>query len=505
MGQMGRVIIIGAGMAGLAAGCYARMNGYDARIFEMHRIPGGVCTAWKREGFTIDGCIHWVTGIKPGSDFYPVWQELGIAQGWTMVEPALYARIEGPGGEALDVPCDVDQLEATMLALAPEDAAPIRRFTQGIRDLIGFPIPWQTPAELMGIREVLSVMRSMLPFLGPLRRFGKLTLGEYADRFRNPFLREAFLHIFNLENPPDFPLLAVMLTFGWMHQRVCGYPIGGSLKFALSVARRFEALGGEIQYRARVERVLVEDDRAVGVRLDDGTEHRADHVISAADGRTTIFHMLEGNYVDDTIRGYYARDELRLFEPLIYVGLGLRGMVRGVPHTVTGVNVPLQTPTRIADRERSRLSVQFYDFDPTLAPEGAVTARVHLPTRFEYWDRLRRDPAGYDAEKAAIADTVVALLDRRFPGLADTVAMRDVATPMAWVHYTGNWRGSFEGWRETTRTLRLRMKQTLPGLEGFCMAGQWVQPGGSLPAVAVSGRSAVQLLCHADGKAFVAG
>jgi uncharacterized protein with NAD-binding domain and iron-sulfur cluster len=41
------LIIIGAGIAGLATGCYARMNGYDVRIFEMHDKPGGMCTSWQ--------------------------------------------------------------------------------------------------------------------------------------------------------------------------------------------------------------------------------------------------------------------------------------------------------------------------------------------------------------------------------------------------------------------------------------------------------------------------
>ncbi len=56
-----KIIIIGAGISGLSAGCYARMNGYDAEIYEMDSKPGGLCTAWKRKGYTIDGCIHWLT------------------------------------------------------------------------------------------------------------------------------------------------------------------------------------------------------------------------------------------------------------------------------------------------------------------------------------------------------------------------------------------------------------------------------------------------------------
>ena len=52
------VAIIGGGISGLAAGCYAQMNGYDTQLFEMHDKPGGLCTAWDRKGYTIDGCLH---------------------------------------------------------------------------------------------------------------------------------------------------------------------------------------------------------------------------------------------------------------------------------------------------------------------------------------------------------------------------------------------------------------------------------------------------------------
>ena len=62
---MKSVAIIGAGIGGLATGCYLQMNGYDTQIFEMHDKPGGLCTAWERKGYTIDGCIQWLIGSSP--------------------------------------------------------------------------------------------------------------------------------------------------------------------------------------------------------------------------------------------------------------------------------------------------------------------------------------------------------------------------------------------------------------------------------------------------------
>ena len=61
-----KIVIIGAGIAGLSAGCYSRMNGYSVEIYESHALPGGLCTSWKKGEYTIDGCLHWLTGSSPG-------------------------------------------------------------------------------------------------------------------------------------------------------------------------------------------------------------------------------------------------------------------------------------------------------------------------------------------------------------------------------------------------------------------------------------------------------
>ena len=74
------IIIIGAGVAGLAAGCYAQMNGFRSKIFELHDLPGGLCTAWERKGYVFDGCIHYLFGSGEGQPFNVMWRELGAVQ-----------------------------------------------------------------------------------------------------------------------------------------------------------------------------------------------------------------------------------------------------------------------------------------------------------------------------------------------------------------------------------------------------------------------------------------
>ncbi|MDD5219211.1 MAG: NAD(P)/FAD-dependent oxidoreductase, partial [Candidatus Bipolaricaulis sp.] len=81
--------------------------------------------------------------------------------------------------------------------------------------------------------------------------------------------------------------------------------------------------------------------------------------------------------------------------------------------------------------------------------------------------------------------------------------MMDIATPITWERYTGNWRGSYEGWLMTGTSFWSEMKKTLPGLKDFRMIGQWVAPGGGLPPAVSTARDAIQVLCKEDGKRFV--
>ena len=96
------VVVIGAGIAGLATGCYAQMNGYRTKIFEMHTLPGGVCTSWKRKGYTFDGCIHWLQGSSSGP-FFRFYEELGAVQDQRMVDHGEFIRIKGTGGKTFIV------------------------------------------------------------------------------------------------------------------------------------------------------------------------------------------------------------------------------------------------------------------------------------------------------------------------------------------------------------------------------------------------------------------
>lgn len=495
------IIIIGGGLTGLSTGCYGQMNGYRTSIFEMHDKAGGVCTGWQRKGYTIDGAMGWLVGTKHGKAYYNIWEELGATQGWKVIDHDQYQRIELEGGKVFTIYSDMDRLKEHMMELGPEDKDTIDELIKAIRTFSKIDVPLEKAPELYSMIDGVKMGIKMLPYLGFIRKWSKIPTAGFGNRFKNPILREAFGAAFD-EEFDRIPMLFTLGLFAWLHLRMAGYPVGGALALTGAIERRYINLGGELHCKSKVEKILVENDKAIGVRLADGTEHRGDIVISAADGRTTIFDMLDGRYLDGEIRGYYEQPQL--IPPLIYIGLGVARKFEDVSPSVEGMSFPLEEPVVVAGREHKRMGVQVYNFDPTLAPEGKTVLRVLFHTDYDYWEQLGQEPTRYKAEKEQIADQVVARLDKRFPGLASQVEMRDVATPLTWVRYTGNWRGSYQGWLlEDWDYLSDKMSKTLPGLENFYMAGQWVEPGGGMPTAIMSGRNVTQIICKRDKRPFI--
>jgi phytoene dehydrogenase-like protein len=493
------IIIIGGGFAGLAAGIYGQMNGYHTQIFEMGESPGGLCTAWQRDGYTIDGCIHWLVGSSPQSGMYRYWQEVGIAKGREFVDVDEYLRYECDDGRTIIFYSNVDSLERHLLEFSPQDAEPIKEFIEGIHVALNFEQPSGSESLFKRLAKTLKLGLTLLTKGRKLRQWMDTPAEEFIERFRDPALRDALRTLWM----PEFSIVTMFFTFAYLHMKNAGYPIGGCLPMSQALAKRYSDLGGTVHYKSRVETILVEGDKAVGIRLADGSEHRADRAISAADGYTTIYKMLEGRYVDQEIRTRY--EKWPTFPSLLYVGLGVNRSFADEPHTVSGISFPLRQPTQIGDAVRQRMPVHYYNQDPTLAPAGKTTLVVMLPSKYDYWKQLAQDESAYQQKKEEVKRTVVELLEQRFPGISQQVEMADVATPLTYERYTGNWKGSFEGWLltpENVSTVMKRLPQTLPGLQSFYMCGQWVEPGGGLPTSIMSGRRLLQTLCKEDGKKF---
>lgn len=485
------ILIIGAGIGGLATGCYAQANGYRTRILEMHTTPGGVCTSWTRDGFTFDGCIHNLAGSDPSSPLHRIWQELGVVPDVRMHAYKEMVRVERAAGEPFKVYTDLDKLERVLMRLSPADAETIAELIGGARKIARFDILGLAAATSW---ERLKALTAAIPLL---IKFGGATLETFARRFKDPFLREAFPRL--IYDWPQQSMLMLLSFLAALNRGDLGWPVGGSAELARAIERRFLSLGGEIRYQSKVKSILVEHNRVVGVTLSDGSEQRADIVISNGYGPATIYDMLAGQYTSRAIRNYYAAPEDRV-EMGLHIGLGVARSFPEEPHAIV---LKLDPPVEIDEELRHSLYVQIFAHDPTLAPAGKSVVKVLLPTSYSRWSTLFGAPDEYRAAKERAAQAVIAQLAKRFEGLERQIEVIDVATPMTFFGYTGNGR-SFK-FSVNRMMLALfagrKLSQTLPGLGNFYMVGQWAGLPG-VPLVAAMGRDVVRQICKRDGRLF---
>jgi phytoene dehydrogenase-like protein len=492
---MSKIIIIGAGIAGLSAGIYARKNGYEATIYESHFLPGGMCTAWKRNGFTFEGCMHYVglVGSSPTHVYYDHWKELGVIPGIKMIHHDIFHSFQDQSGRMLNLYTDIARLQEELLSLSPSDAREIKALCTAIKRYSWFirstgKNPFRLMAKAAGILGGIPL----------LKKYGDMNMGEYAARFNDPLIRYALTYLFGY---PDFPCTNIFFFLAGNRIKGTGFPQGSSLSFARTIERKFLGLNGKIEYRSRVRRIEVKDGRATGIELDDGTVEKADIVISAADGHATLFDMLEDRFTPPTLQERFATQPH--YPPFIQVSLGVNRDLTGTPHAV---KVQTAVPFELAGRTRRELWYQHYAFDPTMAPPGKTSVTVLYPSDLAWWEKVGYQNEAYKAEKQRILEITIAQLEGVLSGISSQIETTDVATPFTTRRYVNNWKAGL-GFM-MTKTLGGEMvmnpQYSLPGLDRFYMIGLWVK-GFGVPMAAASGKEVIQKICSVDGNKFKVG
>ncbi len=488
-----KIVIIGGGVAGLSAGIYSRLNGFDTEIIEMHSITGGQCTAWNRKGYRFDYCLHWLVGTRKGP-FNDIWKETGVLNDSVeIVDHEIHTKVFSADGREFTIYTNLYKWEKYLCDMAPEDSTGIIRMCNDMRKS-AFLQPFSDPPGLRKFSSTVYSLFNMMPVMILFMKYGHKNCDEYFQKFE--FTNENLKYFLNsLYVRRNFSALAFIMMFAWFNQKNAGYLIGGSLPMAKRMNERYLGLGGQLRTNAKVAKITVENNSANGVILSDGTEISADYVISAADGHSTIFDMLEGKYLTKKIS--YAYENWELFTPIVQVSFGLTKKIESDVPVETWINKDLfigKTKTT------NGYSIMNYFYDPTMAPDRKSVIVIRFESPWELWKNM--NSSEYKTEKEQIAKDALALLEKRYPGISGSIEVSDVATPVTDVNYTGVWKGSYEGFMPSSKNLIDNISPVIPGLKRFYMAGQWLFPGGGLPPAGQSGKWAVQYVCKEENIRF---
>jgi phytoene dehydrogenase-like protein len=491
-----KVIIIGGGLAGLSAGCYAAMNGFETQIFEHHAVPGGVAATWKRGGYMLDGGIHFVTGHKAGNGMHKILTELGAADPALFTDMQDYGKfIHEPAGLSLKISGDVELLSNRLKLLAPADREKIEDFFKGVKAFRGHDLStmgMSNPPELVSLFSRIKEMWQMKSIIRYFTGIYAKKISDYVADIKTPWLKDFFCRLFMPESPVWFPMMVMAIVA----DKQAGFLAKGCLPFVLAIEKYYKSLGGKISYRSTVDKILVENAQATGVRLEDGQEYKSDYVISASDGYNTVFKMLGGEYTDEIIKDRY--ENWPLCCPFLTISYGVK---RDFKNELPLNTIVLEQPLIIGGEKVKTVLIRILNYSDYFAPAGKCVFQIEVENDFDYWFKLQNsDRNRYDSEKKRLAADLLQVVENYYPGIGAQVEVTDVATPFTVWRHTLNRQASWGGWQLGADNMMEAVERSLPGLSNFYMAGHWVM--GGVPGVLLSGRHAVQLICRDEKKKF---
>jgi phytoene dehydrogenase-like protein len=457
-------IIVGSGSGGLTAGLALARAGQHVAVFEQHMLPGGYSQSFEIDGFRFSPGIHYIGQLGPGHRLREIYEGLGVANDLTFLEidPDGYDRVF-VGEDRFDIPKGREHFRERLRERFPAESRGIEGYfdaTARISEELAWARPPESPIET-----------ALLPYrMRTTLRLGLIPLNRFLDRFvSDPFLR-AILSIQAGDHgmAPSRAPTALHVALQGYYIDGAYYPRGGGHVIPEALSKQIELHGGTVFLGSPVDRILVESGRAIGVRLGDGRQVRADVVISNADPGVTWGQLVDADHQGRRLRRRIARMRYSLSTLSLFLGvdmdLGAAGFDSGnVWYSRTS---DIDAAYRIAESDDySKLEGVpglFFNVttlkDRSIRSDGLHTVEaigLGTPRAFEAWRGSRTGARGDDylALKDHIAASFLDEIDRFVPGFRDSVVFQCLGTPLTNMHFQNATEGGMYGIEKSLRNL----------------------------------------------------
>ena len=491
-----KLVIIGGGVAGITAGIYARMSGFETTVIEQHALPGGNCTSWRRNGYLFEGAIHWLSGTSPNNPINALWRETGALNDATRIynhDPYLYTKYDGA---ELCLYSDINRLEEHFNTISPKDFRAAKKLVKDIKRYSAIKMPLenekgvtlQKPAPKMAFRDGIA----MLPALLSMGKDMKISTADYVKMFKHPGIRR----LLSESCPPFLPAMALLFFLATKSGGDGGYPEGGSLQMIQRMADTYKSLGGELLLNTTAEKIMVENNGASGVRTAEKIIN-ADCVIVAMDTITAVNTLFDTPPEDPWIADITQVEKGCV---CTFAGIGVKTDLSHLSHSIIiSLDEPWGgskgQPLEVAGEKLSFITLNNYAEHKKYAPENstALTAILGFDDSYEWWKNAKANGT-YQREKETLKERLKNILALHLPGTSGNIDVIDIATPLTYERYTGSWHGAYMCRMEAGAKMKT-YPCNLHGIKNIFFAGQRTKFPGGLPPALESGRRAVQLLC----------
>ena len=442
------VIVIGGALAGLSSALMLADKGKDVLVLERHNLPGGIASSFVRGGIEIEAALHEMMSIGDKDNRLKVgkfFDDMGVDIDWLKVPEAYHASL--PGIEVTLHP-GLERFSKEVDAVVPGTYEKVL----GLLNLCNTVFDSVNELSI----HPMSKAKMLLKHEAFVKTAGYNTQ-EVIDTFDLPkkaqdLLAPYWIYVGSGFSDLPFTIFAVLMA------DYVGYgsfiPKDLSHEMSLKMAERAEAMGVQIEYRQHVEKILVKDGKAYGVRTARGDEIYADYVISSS---------------------YPNKVYTSMIEPASEVPAKAIKMVNGRRLSLTAFSVIM-----ILDKPAAELNIKDYSIfrgdtmdtdvlyqnlaglgpyryltcichnygNPTCTPEGTCSFSITVLPRVDGWKTVKAED--YDRVKHEVAKQLIDDMSAYFGvNLLDHVLEIVIETPMTVNRYTNAWNGCIYGYAHT--------------------------------------------------------
>ncbi|HLG30762.1 MAG TPA: NAD(P)/FAD-dependent oxidoreductase, partial [Candidatus Brocadiales bacterium] len=506
------VVIIGAGIGGLMCGNFLAQRGIKTLICEQYHQPGGCMQGFTREGFYFDACDQ---SFESAWVIFPLLKKLGILEK-VQFEFTDYRLILPDADISIN---SFDGLISQFKQAFPEEAKGVEDYFTDIRkmtELIEGMFEKDTnPFIEGGWKKIAAVLKFIFNggifYVGSLKEYNNIVARQWLEQY---FTDPRLLNALSKLGYKDWSAMNFAITwYCWLKDY--WYPKGGIQGFSNLLAETFQNRGGTIKYNTMVDKILLKDGRAVGVRTKDGSEIRSRYVVSSCDYKQTLLKLLPSDVITQEDREMLEKAEVSETFVSVYLALNLaqeelRKYTKAHHVWLISSYDPLDFVGMKYDKDFHRKTwIELSSpgsGDKSLVPEEKSALIIQALSSYDWMDKWKTGPNGestpeYHALADDMANGLIEEVEKRIiPGLRDKIVFKEIATPITKERLTLNIKGATGGWTWHPQKSYAKVGLKKWGgdyrtpVKNLYAASQWALQSGCVPRAALAGKDVADII-----------
>lgn len=502
-------IVIGGGHNGLVNAAYLAKAGKKVLVLERRHLVGGASVTEEiYPGFKFTVFSYVVSLFRP-----EIIRDLDLSRHGLTVLPLESTLSPLPGGDFLYRDADHYRSLRDIARFSPRDADAYEDYSQmmffmarAVRYILGVVPPDPTSLSLGDLRGLWNMAQHFLGIekdqFNTLVRLMTMSSADFLERWFESEPLKGTLSASGIIGTflgPRSPGTAYVLLHHYMGEidgvfRAWGFAKGGTGGIAEAIARSAQSLGVQIRTNAPVAQVIIKDDRAVGVALENGDELYADVIVSSLDPRLTFLKMVPPGQLPDDLVSTIRKFAFQGSSGKVNLALDALPRLAGFPAHGAHLRGAISISPSIDYIERAYDDAKYGRFsrrpyidiilpsmiDPDMAPPGK-----HVMSCFVQYAPYKLAEGNWEEQREAFGDTVVDTLAEYFPNIKDIILHRQVLTPWDIEQSTGLTQGNiFQGELSLSQLFFLRpapgyAKYNTP-IRNYYQCGSGTHPGGGI-------------------------